>query len=130
MVWAFIERELENSRRSIKTIDELKRKVIYIWNCTPKKLCRNIVKRFDHLVKDVKINNGNKENVKDRRDRRPKFILKDRLGWTNKIYEQYSDTIERIAYNENTFQDFKRKYKIFINREIAFFKKIKVAIGK
>jgi len=130
MVWAFIERELENSRRSIKTIDELKRKVIYIWNRIPKKLCRNIVKRFDHLVKDVKINNGNKENVKDRRDRRPKFILKDRLGWTNKIYEQYSDTIERIAYNENTFQDFKRKYKIFINREIAFFKKIKVAIGK
>jgi len=130
MVWAFIERELENSRRSIKTIDELKRKVIYIWNRIPKKLCRNIVKRFDHLVKDVNKNNGNKENIKDRKDRRPKFILKDRLGWTNKIYEQYSDTIERIAYNENTFQDFKRKYKIFINREIAFFKKIKVAIGK
>ena len=130
MIWAFVERELENLRGKIKTIDELKRKVIYIWNRIPKKLCRNIVKRFDHLVKDVKINNGNKENVKDRRDRRPKFILKDRLGWTNKIYEQYSDTIERIAYNENTFQDFKRKYKIFINREIAFFKKIKVAIGK
>ena len=74
-------------------------------------------------------NNGNKENVKDRKDRRPKLVLKDRLRWTNKIYE-YSDTIQRIAYNENNFQDFKRKYKIFINREIAFFKKIKVAIGK
>ena len=130
MVWAFMERELEKVRGKIKTIDDLKRKVIHIWNRIPKKLCRNIVTRFDHLIKDVNKNNGNKENVKDRRDRRPRFKLKDRLGWTNKIYEEYSDTIERIAYNENTFQDFKRKYKIFINREIAFFKKIKVAIGK
>ena len=71
-----MERELEKIRGKIKTIDDLKRKVIYIWNRIPKKLCRNIVNRFDHLVKDVNKNNGNKENVKDRRDRRPKFKIK------------------------------------------------------
>ena len=56
--------------------------------------------------------------------------LKDRLGWTNKIFEEYDDTIKRIAYNEKTFIDFKNKYKIFIKREIAFYKKIKLSFGK
>ena len=142
MVWAFMERELEKMRGTIKTIDDLKRKVIYIWNRIPKKLCRNIVKRFEHLIKVVKNNNGNKENVKDRRDRRPKYKLEEidkknkrnklkvRLGWTNKIFEEYDDMIKRIAYNEKTFTDFKNKYKIFIRREIAFYKKVKVSIGK
>ena len=108
MVWAFMERELEKIRGTIKTIDDLKRKVIYIWNRIPKKLCRNIVKRFEYLIEVVKKNNGNKENVKDRRDRRPKYKLgefdknkknklKVRLGWTNKIFEEYEDTIKRIA---------------------------------
>jgi len=36
MVWAFMERELEKMRGTIKTIDDLKRKVIYIWNRIPK----------------------------------------------------------------------------------------------
>ena len=145
MVWAFMERELEKIRGTIITIDDLKRKVIYIWNRFPKKLCRNIVKRFEHLIEVVKKNNGNKENVKDRRDRRPKYkldelnknegkkpklILKHRLGWTNKLFEEYHDTIERIAYNEKTFLDFKNKYNIFIKREIAFFKKVNGFIGK
>jgi len=141
MVWAFMERELEKMRGTIKTIDDLKRKVIYIWNRIPKKLCRNIVKRFEHLIKVVKNNNGNKENIKDRKDRRPKYKLEEidknkrnklkvRLGWTNKIFEEYDDMIKRIAYNEKTFTDFKNKYKIFIRREIAFYKKVKVSIGK
>ena len=79
MVWAFMERELEKIRGTIKTIDDLKRKVIYIWNRIPKKLCRNIVKRFEYLIKVVKNNNGNKENVKDRKDRRPKYNLEENL---------------------------------------------------
>jgi hypothetical protein len=129
MVWAFMERELDLVRHKIKTIDHLKRRVLSIWNRIPKKLCLNIVKRFQYMVDTVAKNKGNKENTKDRRDRRVKFKLTDRTQWANKYFPEYTDKITRIAYSEKTFEVFKDKYRIFLDKEIAFYKRIIAAIG-
>ena len=70
---------------------------------------------------------GNKENIKDRKDRKPKFSLKDMecsKKWRNKTFPEYSDIIERVTYNDETFKSLKEVYDTFLNKEIVFYRKI------
>jgi len=139
MIWAFMERELDKVRGKIKTIEDLKKKVIFLWNRIPKVLCKNIVNRFEYMVDTVYRNMGNKESrrdrndrrlkgLKDRKDRKPEFKLKDRKIWKNKAFTEYEDQIERISYSQKTFEEFKDNYIIFLKKIIGFYKKIEVAI--
>lgn len=98
--------------------------MIYFWNRIPHQLCKNIVERFNYVVKTTSKNDGNKENTKDRRDRKPQFKLPKYIKWKNKVFEEYSDQIERIAYSNETFERFKTLYMNFIPKAIAFYKKI------
>ena len=130
MLWAHIETQLDKSRSSIKTIDELKRKVNFIWNRIPKKLCRKIAMRFASMCETVKKNGGQKENRKDRKDKKPLFKLsKNNNQFKHPFFTEYQDKIERIAYSKVTFDEFKEKYISFLDKEITFLNKILKANG-
>ena len=129
MIWAFMERELDKIRHNIHSVIDLRKKVQFIWNRIPKKLCKKVVRRFNYLTETVSTNNGNKEKMKDRKDRKPMFKLKDASGWTNKIFTSYSDDVDRISYSNDTFKKFLKRYRIFIQKEVALYKKIKVSVG-
>ena len=66
------------------SLEEFKKKVNYTWNRIPKHLCRNIVNKFDSIVQAVYNNKGHKENKNNRKEKKPKrivkFRIKDRTG--------------------------------------------------
>ena len=155
MVWAFMERELDKIRHTFKNIDELKRKVHFIWNRIPKRLCRRIINRFKYMLEIVLKNNGHKENRKDRRDKKPlfklskiendginddletkettpvkkKIVFKKQTSFKIKYFEEYDDKITRIAYSTTTMIKIKEIYQKFLNKEVAFLKKVNSSIG-
>ena len=114
------------------SLEEFKKKVNYTWNRIPKQLCRNIVNKFDSIVQAVYNNKGHKENKNNRKEKKPKRIVKFRIKdrtFNNKIFNEYEDSIERIAYNDKTFLEIKKQMRLFVNTEICFYKKILVVIG-
>jgi hypothetical protein len=130
MAWAHIENKLDDVRKNIKNIDQLKKQVNHFWNRIPKKLCRKICLRFQTMLETVNKNKGNKENRKDRRDKKPIFRLsKINTAYRHKYFEEYEDNIERIAYSTSTMDVFKKTYSTFLKKEIAFLKKVLKAIG-
>jgi hypothetical protein len=113
------------------TIDKLKRKVNYIWNRIPKKLCAKVVNKFNDLVKTVYDNKGNKENNKNRKEKKKLkacIPLKTKHRFFNKFFDGYEDDISRIAYSEKTLVAIRAMYKTFLKSEISFYKKVIVAI--
>jgi hypothetical protein len=133
-IWAFMEQEIDLIRHKGKlTIDQLKRKVNYIWNRIPKKLCLKVVSKFNDLVKTVYANNGNKENRKNRKEKKKlkTYVpLRVKFRFHNKFFDDYSDDIERIAYSKKTLKDFKDMYKALLKKEIAFYKKVLLLIDQ
>jgi hypothetical protein len=128
-----MEQEIDLIRNKGKiTIDQLKRKVNYIWNRIPKKLCSRVVNKFNDLVKTVYENKGNKENNKNRREKKklkPCLPLKTKHRFLNKFFDNYVDDIHRIAYSEKTLITIRNMYKAFLRMEIAFYKKVILAVG-
>ena len=53
LLWAHIEKQLELFRPKIKTLEQLMKKVLYLWNRIPKILIRRITKRFKYMTRLV-----------------------------------------------------------------------------
>lgn len=123
-----MEQEIDVLRHKGKiTIDQLKRKVNYIWNRIPKKLCSKVVNKFNDLVKTVYENKGNKENRKNRKEKKkltPCVSLKTKHRFINKFFGCYGDDIKRIAYSEKTLKAIRKMYQAFLKTEIVFYKKV------
>jgi len=142
-----MEEELDKTRSKMKSMVELKREVIKVWNRIPKNLLAKVVVRFKTLLEKVIKNEGHKESRRCRRDKKPNIKLsefekpkdyknneeepeKKGKNFKNIHFPEYPDTIERIAYSQKTLLIIKHIYKKFIDKEIAFMKKIKSHLVK
>ena len=96
-IWSKVQSELEG--RVIKNIEDLKKKIIFIWNRIPREYCKRICEKF---LFDIKIVNKTGHRVNKRRNiRKMKFILSKK--------PRYKDLVEQIVYNEKSLTKIKRK---------------------
>ena len=101
-IWAILEEQLDKVRSTIKTLDDLKEKLLFFWNRIPVSLCRSLCLRFNTLIKELHKNNGGviNENSYSKEKKQP---LDFSIQWNN------NDVIERIVYNEKTITLVKKK---------------------
>ena len=100
-LWAIVEEKL--SKYKINTLPELSKKLVYIWNRIPKKLCKNLVAAFDKKIEKIK-NNGERANKRDGEDREKK-----KVSWEWKNNWNDNDNVERIIYNEVVLEKMQKK---------------------
>ena len=98
-LWAIVEDQL--SKYTFNSIEEMSKKLQYIWNRIPKLICRHLIDSFDKKIQLIK-DNGERANKRFHREKR-----KSDFSWKNKWNE--NDGIERIVYNQNILNNMKKQ---------------------
>jgi len=106
-LWALVQEKI--GKYNFESTEELAKKLQYIWNRIPKRLCQHLVMSFDKKIQKIK---GDGERANKREHSNNKSIG----DWVNK-WNNAGDNIERIVYNKNSLDRMK-------------FKKIKELKGK
>ena len=98
-LWAIVEDQL--SKYTFNSIEEMSKKLQYIWNQIPKLISRHLIDSFDKKIQLIK-DNGERANKRFHREKR-----KSDFSWKNKWNE--NDGIERIVYNQNILNNMKKQ---------------------
>ena len=90
-LWAIVEEKLNDY--SFNSLEEMTRKLLWVWNRIPKTLCKNLIDSFDSKIEILGKKRGERVN---KREHRPK---KSNYSWRNNYCD---DNNFRIVYNEKT----------------------------
>ena len=102
-LWAIVEEQL--SKYTFNSIEEMSKKLQYIWNRIPKLICRHLIDSFDKKIQLIK-DNGERANKRYHLEKR-----KSDFSWKNRWND--NDCIERIVYNQKILINMKmQKIKI------------------
>ena len=89
-LWAIVEDQL--NKYEFQTIEQMSKKLQWIWNRIPKLVCRHLIDSFDKKIDLIK-ENGERANKRFHREKgKTDFTWKNR--WNN------NDKIKRIVYNK------------------------------
>ena len=74
-LWAILEEKL--SKYKITTLPELSKKLVYLWNRIPKKLCKKLVARFNEKIERVQYDGERaNKNIKTEQKKKQKQMKK------------------------------------------------------
>ena len=106
-LWALVQEKL--SKYNFETTEELTKKLQYIWNRIPKRLCKHLINSFDKKIQKIK-NDGERANQRNHTK------YKSIGEWNNRWND--TDNIERIVYNQKVLDNMKIKKIREIKKEI------------
>ena len=98
-VWSIVQAQLEG--KNIKTLEQLKNEIIFIWNRIPESFCKKICDKFIEDLKIVVKTGHRVRGRKSKKDKKEKFVLNKK--------PLYPDKIENIVYNESCLLKIKKK---------------------
>ena len=119
VLWAILKEKLHE--RKHKTLDQLKKHLVFLWNRIPIGLCKKLVAKFDkkvHLVKD----SGERINViKVQKKRKAKLRTRWEKKWN---VDNHDDEVERVVFSDKTLKINKERAIKAIKKEITAQKRI------
>lgn len=107
-LWAIVLEKL--NQYTFKTVEDLTRKLQWVWNRIPKSICRNLIDSFDEKIQLV-INDGERTNRREKN-----YNNKKHYSWKNNWNS--TDFVERIVYNEKILENMKEKKLKALNKEL------------
>lgn len=99
-LWAIVEDKLNNY--SFETLEEMTKKLLWVWNRIPKTICRRLVDSFDKKIKLLGVKRGERVNKREHCNNNSNYT------WRN---SHYDDNDFSIVYNEKVLE-FMKKNKI------------------
>jgi len=124
-IWSQIKEKV--SERKHKSLDDLKRHVVFLWNRIPVSLCRKLIRRFNRKIKVIKdtgerINTLPPRKIKERKKKRIRMKL--RIRWEKKWnIDNHDDTIERIVFNDKNLAENKKRAIKAIKKQLTELRK-------
>ena len=113
-LWAILVEKL--NKYSFEDIDEMAKKLQWLWNRVPKSLCKNLINSFDKKMELIK-EKGERANKRSHSSEKSNYSWKN--SWNN------NDKLERIIYNKKILEDMKEKKLRFLKRQL---KEVKAAL--
>ena len=104
------------NKYSFEDIDEMAKKLQWLWNRVPKSLCKNLINSFDKKMELIK-------EKGERANKRSHSSKKSNYSWKNSWND--NDKLERIIYNKKILEDIKEKKLRFLKRQL---KEVKAAL--
>jgi len=96
-LWAIVEEKLNNY--SFNSLEEMTKKLLWIWNRIPRTICKNLVDSFDKKIELLGKKRGERVN------KREHFTNKTNYSWRNAYSEDNKFT---IVYNEKILENMKK----------------------
>ena len=99
-LWSLVQEKL--NKYTFENTEEMARKLNWIWNRIPKKICRHLISSFDKKVK-LAASDGERVNKREHQKYKP------RGDWINNWNsENKMNYVERIVYNKNVLDNMKK----------------------
>ena len=96
-LWAIVEEKLNDY--SFNSLEEMTKKLLWIWNRIPKSICRNLVDSFDKKLELLGKKRGERVNKRNHSSKKTNY------SWRNAYYE---DNDFAIVYNEKVLENMKK----------------------
>lgn len=97
-LWAIVEEKL--NAYTFKNVEEMTKKLQWVWNRIPKQICHNLIDSFDKKIELLKQVNGERVNKRNHSKKKKYYT------WKN-CYDKENEY--RIVYNEKVLENMKQK---------------------